>query len=75
MKSLKIFLYASRLDKIIYVKKLNADGMTNQETRMKTGFNLQTIAKYLKMKNEELPENKEIFWECHHNQVMREKQM
>lgn len=67
-------LYASRLDKILYVKKLQTEGLTKQEIRMKTGFSLQTIAKYLKMKNEDLPVDKGILRERHHNQLMEERQ-
>lgn len=67
-------LYASRRDKIIYVKRLHTDGMTQQEIRMKTGFCLKTISKYIKMKEEEIPEDKAIFWELHHNELMEEKQ-
>lgn len=66
-------LYASRLDKIIYVKKLHSDGMTRQEIRMKTGFSLQTISKYLKMKDEERPKEKGIVRERHHNAVMKQR--
>lgn len=41
---------------------------------MKTGFSLQTIAKYLKMKNEDLPVDKGILRERHRNQWMEERQ-
>ncbi|MGM0113415.1 ISL3 family transposase [Enterococcus sp. DIV0187] len=67
-------LYASRRDKIVYVKRLHTDGMTQQEIRMKTGFGLKTISKYIKMKEKEIPEDKAIFWERHHNELMEEKQ-
>lgn len=67
-------LYASRRDKILYVKDLHTNGMTNQEIRMKTGFSLQTISNYLKMKPEELPEDKAILRERHHKEVMRVRQ-
>ena len=36
-------LYASQLDKILYVKKLQTVGMTKQGIRIKTGFSLHTI--------------------------------
>lgn len=58
----------------MYVKRLQTEGLTKQEIRMKTGFSLQTIAKYLKMKNEDLPVDKGILRERHHNQWMEERQ-
>lgn len=47
----------SRRTKILWVKSLASQGGTNQDIRTQTKCNFQTIRKFIKMREEEIPKN------------------
>ncbi|GEP73335.1 hypothetical protein LRA02_22030 [Lentilactobacillus rapi] len=68
-------LYATRRDKILYVRDLYYhQRMTQTEIRMKTGFSIKLIKKYVTMLDSEIPADKMLAREKIHDDNTKQKQ-
>lgn len=61
----------SQRDKILLVKSLASQGRTAQEIRFLTKYNLQTIRKYIRMTEEEIPQNSDDRRDRNHKEAIQ----
>ncbi|MGN8844155.1 hypothetical protein ACTNDN_15210 [Niallia sp. HCP3S3_B10] len=61
----------SQRDKILLVKSLASQGRTAQEIRFLTKYSLQTIRKYIRMTEEEIPQNSDDRRDRNHKEAIQ----
>ena len=61
----------SRRTKILWVKSIASQGLTKQDIRTQTKCSLQTIRKYIRMREEEIPKDSEVQRGREHNEAIQ----